>query len=68
MTDILCVTDHKPLVTLFGPKKAIPPLTAARLQRLAIMLSAYMYDIEYKLTSQHAKADSLSHLPKKVTE
>ena len=27
------VTNHKPLVSLFGPKKAIPPLAAARLQR-----------------------------------
>ena len=27
------LTDHKPLVTLLGPKKAIPPLAAARLQR-----------------------------------
>ena len=54
------VTDHKPLVSLFGPKKAIPPLAAARLQRWAITLSAYSYDIEYKSTSEHANADSLS--------
>ena len=25
------VTDHKPLTTIFGPKKGIPPLAAARL-------------------------------------
>ena len=62
------VTDHKPLVTLFGPKKAIPPLAAARLQRWAIILSAYAYEIEYKPTSQHANADSLSRLPLKVVE
>ena len=62
------VTDHKPLVTLFGPKKAIPPLAAARLPRWAIILSAYSYDTEYKPTSQHANADSLSCLPLKVTE
>ena len=62
------VTDHKPLVTLFGPTKAIPPLAAARLQRWAIILSAYNYDIEFKPTSQHANADSLSRLPLRVTE
>lgn len=62
------VTDHKPLVSLFGPKKAIPPLAAARLQRWAITLSAYSYDIEYKPTSQHANADSLSRLPLRSTE
>ena len=27
------VTDHKPLTTIFGPKRGIPPLAAARLQR-----------------------------------
>ena len=62
------VTDHKPLVTLFGPKKAIPPLASARLQRWAIILPAYSYEIEYKPTSQHANADSLSRLPLKSTE
>ena len=44
------VTDHKPLVTLLGPKKGIPPLVAARLQRWAIILAAYSYEIEYKST------------------
>jgi len=37
------VTDHKPLITLFGPKKGIPSLVAARLQRWALLLSAYSY-------------------------
>ena len=62
------VTDHKPLVTLFGPTKAIPPLAAARLQRWAIILSAYKYNIEFRPTGQHANADSLSRLPLRVTE
>ena len=65
---VVLVTDHKPLVSLFGPKKAIPPLAAARLQRWAITLSAYSYDIEYKPTSQHVNADSLSRLPLQSTE
>ena len=29
------VTDHKPLTAILGPKKGIPPLAAARLQRWA---------------------------------
>ena len=45
------VTNHKPLVSLFGPKKAVAPLAAAQLQRWAITLSMYSYDIEYKPTS-----------------
>ena len=57
------VTDHKPLTHLLGPKKAIPPLAAARLQRWALLLSSYHYTIEYKSTRQHANADGLSRLP-----
>ena len=37
------VTDHKPLTTILGSKKGIPSLAAARLQRWAILLSAYTY-------------------------
>ena len=62
------VTDHKPLVTLLGPKNAIPPLAAARLQRWAIILAAYSYEIEYKSTQNHANADSLSRLPLKIAD
>ena len=61
--NFILVTDHKPLVMLLGPKKAIPPLAAARLQRWAIILAAYSYDIEYRPTHQHANADGLSRLP-----
>ena len=35
------VTDHRPLTTIFGPKKGVLPLAAARLQRWALLLSAY---------------------------
>ena len=33
------VTDHKPLVTILGPRSPIPTLAAARLQRWALLLS-----------------------------
>ena len=35
------LTDQKPLTTILGLKKGIPPLAAARLQRWAIILSVY---------------------------
>ena len=61
------VTDHKPLATLLGPKKGIPPLAAAMLQRWALQLAAYSYTIQFRPTQRHANADSLSHLPLPIT-
>ena len=57
------VTDHKPLIALFGPTKPIPSLAANRLARWALMLSQYDYSIEYRKTSHHGNADALSRLP-----
>ena len=56
----LLVTDHKPLTTILSPKAGLPALAAARLQRWAIMLSAYQYDIEFRPTHKHGNADCLS--------
>ena len=39
------ITDHKPLTTLLDHKRGIPTLAAARLQRWAVILSAYSYTI-----------------------
>lgn len=57
------ITDHKPLTTIFGPKKGIPVLTASRLQRWAIQLAAYQFDIKYRATGKHQNADTLSRFP-----
>ena len=57
------VTDHKPLTVILGPKKGIPALAAARLQRWAWILSAYTYEIEFRPTGEHCNADGLSRLP-----
>ena len=59
----ILVTDHKPLLALFGPTKATPILAANRLARWALLLSQYDYKIEYRKTSEHGNADALSHLP-----
>ncbi len=60
------ITDHKPLTAILGAKKGIPPLSAARLQRWANLLSAYRYEIEFRPTKAHANADGLSRLPLNV--
>ena len=57
------VTDHKLLTTILSPKKGLPTLAAARLQKWAILLAAYQYDIEFRLTTQHSNADGFSRLP-----
>ena len=42
-------TDHKKLLGLFSEKKGIPNLAAARMQRGAILLSAYDYTLKYRM-------------------
>ena len=61
------VTDRKPLTVILGQKTSIPPLAAACLQRWAVLLSAYQYDIEFRPTKEHCKADGLSRLPRPET-
>ena len=56
-------TDHKPLLSIFHPQKGIPEIVASRLQRWAITLSAYGYEVQYKPSAQHGNADALSRLP-----
>ena len=62
------ITDHKPLLTIFHPAKGIPETAASRLQRWAIILSAYDFVVQYKLTTKHGNADGLSRLPLNITE
>ena len=57
------LTDHKPLVTILGPKLGIPTLAAARLQRWPIYLFAYSFKIGFRGTKEHANADALLRLP-----
>ncbi|XP_049884610.1 uncharacterized protein K02A2.6-like [Pectinophora gossypiella] len=55
-------TDHKPLVTIFGDKTGIPVMAASRMQRWAVILAGYNYNIEYVRSEKNA-ADALSRLP-----
>ena len=56
-------TDHKPLQRIFGRQTAIPALAAQRLQRWALILAAFDYDIQFVPSKQNAVADALSRLP-----
>ena len=59
----ILVTDHQPLVAMFGPNKATPALAANRLSRWALFLRQFNYTIDYHKTSEHSNADVLSRLP-----
>ena len=61
-------TDHIPLTAIFCPTMAIPATTAARLQRYALFLSGFDYEIEYRSSTKHCNADGLSRLPLATTE
>lgn len=56
-------TDHKPLLALFGEHKGLPTMAAARIQRWAMILSAYDYHITYRQSEEHGNADGLSRVP-----
>ena len=56
-------TDHKPLMHLFNPDKNIPTHTNARIQRWALFLSAFQFDINHVFGKNNQVADALSRLP-----
>ena len=66
--NFLLITDHKPLLSILGSKAGIPPLAAARLQRWALILLAYQYELVFKKTQDHGNADALSRIPLPVQE
>ncbi|XP_061506862.1 uncharacterized protein K02A2.6-like [Anopheles gambiae] len=55
-------TDHKPLLRIFGSKTGIPVYTANRLQRYALTLLLYDFQLEYVPTDKFGNADVLSRL------
>lgn len=54
------VTDNKPLHYIFHQNKTLSSVTAARLQRWAVTLMAYNYEIVHKATSEIPVPDALS--------
>lgn len=55
-------TDHRPLLTIFSNSKGVPMHTANRLQRWAIILMGYDFDIKFIGTDDFGHADVLSRL------
>ena len=56
-------TDHRSLLKILGSKEGVTSLAAARLQRWALILIAYNYDLEYIAEAKNTEADMLLRLP-----
>ena len=57
------LSDHKPLQHILSPRAPTPTLAAQRLQRWAIMLSGFQYDLQHVPGVRNVVADALSRLP-----
>ena len=58
-------SDYKPLEGLLGENKPISGTSIARMQRWAVILSAYNYEFKYREGVKHGNADASSRLPLK---
>ena len=56
-------SDHKPLKFLFNECRQVPVMASARIQRWALILGAYNYQICHKPGRLLSNADALSRLP-----
>lgn len=51
------ITDHRPLVHIFGENKRLSVYSAMRMQHYAIFLQGFNYSIRYRRSEDHANAD-----------
>ena len=56
-------TDHKPLLGLLNPGKSTPLMASSRMQRWALTLLTYAYELIYRPGRENGNADTLSRLP-----
>ena len=61
-------TDHKSLLTFFSPKKALPPLTANKLQRWGTIQLNYNFKMGHLPSYKFGHADGLLRLIPKYKE
>ena len=65
----ILITDHKPLLAIFGRRKSSSAMVANRLARWALFLNQFDFDVEYRRTTTlHQNADALSGLPQGENE
>ena len=61
------VTDNRALSHILNPQKELPALSAARMQRYALQLAAFSYEVELRKSENMGLADVLSRLPQVET-
>ena len=59
-------TDHRPLLGLFKEHRPTSLMASARIQRWALLLGSYDYNLQYKPGKDLGNADALSRLPSQV--
>ncbi|XP_077508670.1 uncharacterized protein LOC144120080 [Amblyomma americanum] len=59
---------HQPLVGLLKADRPTPALAAARIQRWALYLGGFRYQLQYSPGKQLLNADALSRLPQRTSE
>lgn len=59
----ILVTDNKPLQHILSPKKGIPQMASNRLQRIALFLSGYSFDVVHVKSGANV-ADYFSRFPR----
>ena len=57
------VTDNRALSHILNPQRELPALSAARMQRYALQLAAFSYEVELRKSENMGLADVLSRLP-----
>ena len=58
--EVKILKDRKPLLGLFKADKAVPTMASPRIQRWALLLAAYDYELVYREECKHGNADGLS--------
>ena len=61
--NFIVYSDHKPLTHIFNPSRATLVMASGRIQRWALTIGMYDYEIQYKPGVQQAHADTCSRLP-----